>query len=325
MVLIYVDDMIVTGNNPSSLQQFVLRLNNQFALKDMGSLHHFLGVEVQRDVTGMYLTQTRYIEDLLKRAGLENTKPCPTPAAIGKHYTSTDGDPMTNPTIYGSIVGGLQYLTNTRPDISYIVNKLSQYLQHPTTTHWQVVKRVLRYLKGTRDMGVHIKPCDRLALVGFFDADWACNLEDRKSVAGYCIFLGDTIVSWSSKKQNVVAQSSTESEYRALANAACELAWIQSLLHEFSFPLPAIPITWCDNLSAGALAANPAYHARTKHIGIYVHFIRDRVPTRLLQVEPLTIQDIHFYPQLLHVNLFVVKDRDQVSLMVDQQYVVESR
>ena len=143
---------------------------------------------------------------------------------------------------------------------------------------------MLRYLTGTPHHGLHIKPSPCLALTGFSDADWACCPDDRKSVASYCVYLGDTLISWSSKKQAVVSRSSTETENRSLAHVAAEISWVQSLLNELQFPLSSTPITWCDNLGASALAANPVYHARTKHIELDVHFIRDKVLQKLLDI-----------------------------------------
>ncbi|KAL5570049.1 hypothetical protein UlMin_026624 [Ulmus minor] len=135
MVLIYVDDMIITGNHAHSLQKFIKRLHSFFALKDMGSLHHFLGIEVKIDAGGKYLTQIRYIKELLKKTEMDNIKPCLTPAVIGKPLIAEDGELLQNPTPYRSIIGALQYLTNIRPDISFIVNPFSQFLQSPTTSH----------------------------------------------------------------------------------------------------------------------------------------------------------------------------------------------
>ncbi|KAL5563180.1 hypothetical protein UlMin_032927 [Ulmus minor] len=205
MVLIYVDDMIVTGSDSLSLQKFIKRLHNLLALKDMGSLRHFLGIEVRRDEGGMYLTQTRYIEELLKKTEMVNTKPCLTPVVIGKPLTAEDRELLQNPTPYRSIIGALLYLTNTRPDIAFIVNRLSHFMQSPTISHWQGAKRVLHYLKGTRNMGLHIKFFQRLDLQSFTDAEYACCLDNRRSTAGYCVYLGDTLVSWPSKKQTVVS------------------------------------------------------------------------------------------------------------------------
>ncbi|XP_062104178.1 uncharacterized mitochondrial protein AtMg00810-like [Humulus lupulus] len=163
--------------------------------------------------------------------------------ATGKPISSMDGERLTNPIVFRSLLGALQYLCHTRPDIAYAVNKLSQFIQEPTTKHWRGAKRVLRYLKGTITHGIHIGLNDRLSIVGDSDADWACCPDDRKSVAGYCVFLGDALVSWSSKKQAVVSRSNTESEYRALAQVAAEISWIESLLKELKFPLSSKSMT----------------------------------------------------------------------------------
>ncbi|KAL5566072.1 hypothetical protein UlMin_029236 [Ulmus minor] len=290
-ILIYVDDMIVTGNNQVSLQVFVDKLHELFALKDLGFLHLFLGIEVVRDASGMYLTQSKYIEDLLEKTAMLNTKPCPMPAAVGKPLVALGGEPMKNQRLYKSIIGSLQYVTHTRPDLAFVINKLSQFLQSPTMIHWNAVKRVLRYLKGTRNMGLHIKHCDELNLSGYSDADWACSPDDKKSTAGYLVYFGDTLVSWCSKKQRVVSRSSTESEYRALAHISCEIAWLESLLGELTFSLTQTPVTWCDNLSASTLAANPVYHSRTKHVEIDIHFVRDKVLEKKLDVRYVPSHD----------------------------------
>ncbi|XP_062075014.1 uncharacterized mitochondrial protein AtMg00810-like [Humulus lupulus] len=253
MVLIYVDDMIVTGNNKEKLQQFDAKLNSEFALKDLGPLIFFLGIEMHRDDTGLYLNQSKHIKELLSRTEMQHLKSCSTPMTAGKVLSKIDGEPLSNPTTYRSIIRGLQYLTHTRPDLSFTVNKLSQFLQAPTAAHWNAMKRVLKYLKGLMYHGLHIKYTHRLNIVGFSDADWACCPDDRTSVAGYYVYLGDTLVSWSSKKQAVVSRSSTESEYRALAHVAAEISWIQSLLKEFELPLVSTPVTWCDNMGASAL------------------------------------------------------------------------
>jgi histone deacetylase 1/2 len=275
-LLIYVDDIIITGSNNKSLEAFISQLNLAFSLKDLGNLHYFLGIEVYRDNSGMYLKQTKYIRDLLKKFNMENASSCPTPMVTGRQFT-TKGELMSNPTHYRQAIGALQYLTNTRPDIAFAVNKLSQYMSSPTIDHWQGIKRILRYLHGTTNLGLHIKPSTDLDIAGFSDADWATSIDDRKSMAGQCVFLGETLVSWASRKQKVVSRSSTESEYRALADLAAEVAWLKSLLGELKVPILRKPVLWCDNLSAKALASNPVMHARSKHIEIDIHYIRDQV------------------------------------------------
>uniref|UniRef100_A0A803PTI6 Reverse transcriptase Ty1/copia-type domain-containing protein n=1 Tax=Cannabis sativa TaxID=3483 RepID=A0A803PTI6_CANSA len=268
MVLIYVDDIVITGNDTNELNWFIQNLHKTFALKDLGALNLFLGIEVFRDETGMYLSQGKYVAELLKRVEMTNIKSCPTPMTCGKPLSLQDGEELTDHTQYRSVIGALQYLTHTRPDIAFAVNKLSQFLKCPTTAHWTAAKRVLRYLK-----------------------DWACCPDDRKSISGCCVYFGETLITWSSKKQTVVAHSSTESEYRALAQITAEITWLESLVKEMRFNLPSTLVIWCDNMSAITLASNPIYHARTKHIELDVHFIRDRVLQKKVEVRHIPNQE----------------------------------
>ncbi|XP_022144023.1 uncharacterized protein LOC111013815 [Momordica charantia] len=223
LLLVYVDDVIVTGNNVALIDSLVATLDKTFALKDLGLLSYFLGIQVTHLPSEVLLTQEKYIDDVLRSLDMEGLKPAPSPTVLGKYLSISDGEPMSDPFLYRSTIGALQYLTNTRPDIAYIVNHLSQFLKQPTDIHWQAVKRVLRYLSGTKDMGLHIQPNDTVSLTAYSDVDWTSNIDDRKSIAAYCVFFGNTLVTWSSKKQTTVARSSTESEYRALAHASAEI------------------------------------------------------------------------------------------------------
>lgn len=276
-VLIYVDDILVTGNNGDYLAAFTQKLNNMFSLKDLGSLSYFLGIEVCRDKSGIFLSQGKYISDVLQRFNMSGCASVSTPMVTGKKFTAKDGKLMDDPYVYRRAIGSLQYITTTRPDISFAVNKLSQFLAAPTDVHSAGVKRIMRYLKGTKQLGLHLKPVDSLKIVAFTDADWATDLDDWKSIGGMCTYLGNTLISWSSRKQKVVSRSSTESEYRALADTAAEVKWVASLLDELGFTVKQPSMVWCDNLSAKALAENPVQHARSKHIEIDVHFIRDLI------------------------------------------------
>uniref|UniRef100_A0A803NGE1 Retrovirus-related Pol polyprotein from transposon TNT 1-94 n=1 Tax=Cannabis sativa TaxID=3483 RepID=A0A803NGE1_CANSA len=250
LILVYVDDILITGANAS---------------------------QVHRTGNTISLNQQKYICDLLAKTQLLDSKSQPTPMCSSTKIIATTGTPMQNPTQYRSIIGALQYLTMTRPDISFSVNRLSQYMQQPSSKHWVACKRILRYLSGTKDIGLTFRPSTRLDIQGCTDADWAGCHDDRKLTSGYCIFLGGNLISWCSKKQTVVARSSAESEYRALALATSELIWIESILTELSISLPQCPNLWCDNMGAGSLASNPIFHARTKHIEVDLHFVRDRV------------------------------------------------
>jgi histone deacetylase 1/2 len=192
---------------------------------------------------------------------------------------------------YRSVVGGLQYLTLTRPDISFAVNKVCQFLSQPTDVHWEAVKRILRYVKGTLQTGLCFRKSASTGVSIFTDADWAGCVDDRRSTSGYAIFVGPNLVSWSSKKQPTVSRSSTEAEYKALANGAAEAMWISSLLKELGVPRQRTPILWCDNLGATYLTANPVFHARTKHIEIDFYFVRERVAKGALDVRFISSSD----------------------------------
>ncbi|XP_024038432.1 uncharacterized protein LOC112097423 [Citrus clementina] len=223
VVLVYVDDIIITGSSPSIIQQVIQHMHQAFALKDLGELHYFLGIEVSKSSQGVSLTQAKYIADILDKHGMTDCSPVPTPMFTDFYLTKDSGEPLENVSQYRSVIGALQYVTLTRPDIVFSVNKLSQFLSSPRTQHWEACKRLLRYLKGTIHLGLHFYNQGALQLHCFSDSDWACDHDDRKSMVGFAVYLGPNLVSWSSKKQVVVSRSSTEAEYRSLAHAASEV------------------------------------------------------------------------------------------------------
>ncbi|KAH9687366.1 retrovirus-related pol polyprotein from transposon RE1 [Citrus sinensis] len=250
VVLIYVDDILINGSNNKLVEEVIDRLGSVFALKDLGDFNYFLGLEVTSSAAGLHLSQTKYIGDLLKKAHMIDSKGCPTPMSSSDKLVRDRGAAFENPSLYRSLIGSLQYITLTRPEIAFTVNKLSQLLAAPTVIHWQA---------------------------SFLDVDWGSDLDDRKSVSGYCVYLGDNLVSWSSKKQQIVSKSTAESEYRALALAVSEVLWISYVLKELKMPPLQVPVLHCDNKSAEALASNPKYHSRTKHIELDLHFVRDHI------------------------------------------------
>ncbi|XP_021803373.1 uncharacterized protein LOC110747522 [Prunus avium] len=232
-------------------------------------------MELVRTPSGLSLTQTKYVVDLLKRVNMHEAKPVPTPAISGHRLSISDGDPLPDPTEYRSTVGALQYLTLTRPDIAFAVNQVCQFMHQPTTAHWLAVKRILRYLNGTLTHGLFYSP-STLFLSAFSDADYAGNPDDRRSTGGYCVYLGTNLISWSSKKQRGVSRSSTEAEYRQLAYTAATLSWFRALFLDLHLPAPC-PKLWCDNISALSLASNPVFHSRTRRVEVDYHYVRERV------------------------------------------------
>ncbi|CAN1334404.1 Retrovirus-related Pol polyprotein from transposon RE2 [Linum perenne] len=257
-------------------------------VKDLGALSYFLGVQVARSATSMHLTQTKYIGDLLSKAGLSDSNPVATPYY---HPKSEDVTPFDRPSDFRQLLGSLQYLQMTRPDIAYATNKLSQSMHSPTLTDWTQLKRVLRYLKGTMTQGITLHRHPSHSLTVYSDADWAGDTTDRRSTGAYVTYLGPNIISWSSRKQRTVSRSSTEAEYRALAAAASEVLWLSSLLRETGFPTQSPPTLWCDNVGATYLTRNPAFHARSKHLEIDFHFVREKVASKHLHVAYISTKD----------------------------------
>ena len=305
-LLLYVDDIVLTASSQDLLRRIITALQKEFSMKDLGVLHHFLGVAVQQCSEGLFLSQRQYTLDVLERAGMTNCKPCSTPVDTHAKVSSTVGAPVSDPTQYRSLVGALQYLTFTRPDISYAVQQVCLHIHDPRDVHLSAVKRILRYLQGTIGHGLLLRPSTTSALLVYTDADWAGCPDTRKSTSGYAVFLGDNLVSWSSKRQNTVSRSSAEAEYRAVANGVAEACWLRQLLQELHSPLTKSTLVYCDNVSAVYLSTNPVQHQRTKHVEIDLHFVRERVAigdVRVLHV-PTTSQFADIFTKGLPTSVF---------------------
>lgn len=227
-LLIHVDDIIVASYVPSVVLALLQDLGKEFALKDLGELHYFLGIEVKKMTNGILLSQEKYATDVLRKVGMNDCKPVTTPLSTSEKLSVNEGSLLgpNDATQHRSVVGALQYLTLTRPDISFPVNKVRQFLHSPTTEHWATVKRILRYLKHTVKLGLKICKYSSLLVSGFSYANWAGSLDDRRSTGGFVVFLGSNLVSWSARKQATVSRSSTEVEYKALANTIADIMWI---------------------------------------------------------------------------------------------------
>ncbi|KAK6136956.1 hypothetical protein DH2020_029301 [Rehmannia glutinosa] len=292
LILVYVDDIILTRDDPTTINNLILLLEHKFALKTMGEVHYFLGLEASRTPHGsIFLNQTKYLKDLLVKTQFDSCKPTSTPMVVNLKQALGDSATLADSSTYRSTLGSLQYLILTRPDISFVVNKLSHFLHHPTINHWQVVKHLLGYLKGICNLGLKFNPSQRFSLAVFSDPDWANNLDDSKSTGGHCIFFGEYLLTWNSKKKNVVSRSSAESKYRSLADTTTDIGWVQSLFRELGISFEALSTIWCDNVSAINIAQNPVHHNRTKHIEIRHHFLRDCVSKRKIEISFVPSQD----------------------------------
>ncbi|XP_071741012.1 uncharacterized mitochondrial protein AtMg00810-like [Rutidosis leptorrhynchoides] len=269
----------------------------------LGKLSYFLGLEVLYTDSGLFLSQARYAQDILTRAGLLDAKPVATPLATVENFSS-HGTPFKDPTLFRSLVGALQYLTITRPDLSYTVNQVSQFLH--ARDHFQAVKRIIRYVKGTLTYGLTFLHSPSSTLLGYSDADWARCIVTRHSTYGYSIFHGGNLVSCSAKKQPTVSRSSCESEYRALANTAAEIIWITHLLRELHVLPPDRPTILCDNKSALFLRQNPIPNKQSKHIDIDYHFIRELISSGKLYTKfvPTNLQLADIFTKSLPRPLF---------------------
>ncbi|GJZ45498.1 putative RNA-directed DNA polymerase [Tanacetum coccineum] len=302
-ILVYVDDIIVTGNNKGTIDNIICQLGSAFALKDLGPLNYFLGIEIVPHVSGILLSQKKYILELLQSVGLSNCNPVSSPMVTWSSLSLDDSIVFSNPVKYRQVVGSLQYVTLSRPNIAFAVNKVCQYMHAPTENHWSAVKRILRYLHGTVEHGMLIRRSSGstlqaftdvlwkgnpdTSLEAFSDADWAGDSNDRRSTGGFVIYLGSNFISWTARKQRTVSRSSTEAEYKALA----ELTWLQALLHELGIRSSSTLILWCDNLGATYLSANPIFRARTKHMEIDYHFVREKVAQGDLRVQHISTHD----------------------------------
>ncbi|KAJ9546726.1 hypothetical protein OSB04_019269 [Centaurea solstitialis] len=242
----------------------------------MGELNFFVGIQVKQSPDGIFIIQSKYIKDMLKKFQMTNCSPIKAPMQT-RNLLGPDLDGKSvDQKIYRSIIGSLLYLTATRPDIMFSTCFCARFQANPIESHLKVVKRILRYLKGTQDLSLWYPKDSSFELISFTDSDYGgCKL-DRKSTSGSCQFLGDKLVSWTSKKQNCVSTSTAEAKYVAAASCCSQVLWMKTQLLDYGYKLKKVPI-YCDSESAIAITSNPVQHSKTKHIDIRYHFIKDDV------------------------------------------------
>jgi len=224
-----------------------------------------------------------------------------TPVDTHAKLSAQDGAKLQDGSEYRSLAGALQYLTLTRPDLAYAVQQVCLFMHDPREPHMALIKRILRYVKGTLSSGLHIGTGSVQSLIAYSDADWAGCPDSRRSTSGFCVYLGDNLVSWSSKRQTTVSRSSAEAEYRAVAHAVAECCWLRQLLQELHVPLASATVVYCDNVSAVYMTANLVHHRRTKHIEIDIHFIREKVA--LGEVRVLHVPSSHQFADIMTKSL----------------------
>lgn len=282
VVTVYVDDLKIIGKDKRAIQNLKDALRKRFDMTDLGPVSYYLGMSVTRDRPGgtITLSQKGYIQKVLREFRLENAKPVATPMEQTATQLQKETVGMASPEAvrrYQSAVGSLMYaMIATRPDIAFALSVVSQFAQNPNDTHWKAVKRIFRYLCGTLDRGITVGR-DREGLMGYSDADWGGDRSTRRSTSGYVFVMGGAPISWCSKRQATVALSSCEAEYIALTQASKEAVWLQLLLRELGVQGNDPVEILVDNQGAIALARNPEFHTRTKHIDIQYHYIRQEI------------------------------------------------
>lgn len=282
VALVYVDDILLTGTDDALISHIKSILHSTFTIKDLGLAKYYLGLEVHRSETGIYIHQHKFVHDLLVEASLHDAKPLSLPVDYTVKLSADEGELIDDVSLYIKFIGKLLYLTTSRPDIAYIVNHLSQFLHKPRVPHLCALQRVLRYLKGTPFQGLFYPSDSTLQLVAYSDSDWGACLKSSRSVTGICLMPGNSLVTWVSRKQKVVSKSTAEAELRALADAICEISWLQLLLSELHVSQVAPIIIHCDNQAALDIAADPVFHPKIKHFAIDCHFVREQVQAKLI-------------------------------------------
>ena len=290
-ILVYIDDFIIASNDLSVLQRFKNYLSECFHMKDLGKLKYFLGIEVARSNEGIFISQCKYVLDIVAETGLLGAKPSPVPIALNHKLALQVCPNFAKPEAYRRLVGRLIYLSFTRPDLGYAVHILSQFMQSPLQVHWDAALQTVRYLKGSPDQGILLRSDSDLTVTAYCDSDWnACPLT-RRSLSAYIVLLGSCPISWKTKKQDTVSMSSAEAEYRSMSYALKELKWIKKLLVSFDLKHDSPMRLFCDSKAAIHIASNPVFHERTKHVESDCHAVRDAVKAKLITTEHISTKE----------------------------------
>ncbi|GJW62273.1 retrovirus-related pol polyprotein from transposon TNT 1-94 [Tanacetum coccineum] len=283
LVQIYVDDIIFDSTDPKAHEIFFYEMSSKVQMSMMVQISFLLGLQVSQNPRGIFINQSKFALEILKKFGMDSCDPVDTPMV---DRLKLDEDPLgilVDQTRFCSMVGSLMYLTASRPDLVFAVCMCARYQASPTKKHLEALKRVFQYLRGTINWGIWYLKETAMALTAYADADHAGCQDTRRSTSGSAQFLGDKLVSWSSKKQKSTAISTTEAEYIAMSGCCAQILWMRSQLTDYGFVFNKIPL-YCDNRSAIALCCNNVQHSRSKHIDIRHHFIREQVEKGVVEL-----------------------------------------
>ncbi|GJW03870.1 putative ribonuclease H-like domain-containing protein [Tanacetum coccineum] len=281
LVQVYVDDIIFGSTKKSWCDEFEALMKSKFQMSSMGELTFFLGLQVKQKEDGIFISQDKYVAEILKKFDFANVKTASTPIETQKPLVKDEEASDVDVHLYRSMIGSLMYLTASRPDIMFAVCACSRFQVTPKSSHLSAVKRIFRYLKGKPKLGLWYPRVSSFDLESYSDSDYAGANLDRKSTTGGCQFLGRRLISWQCKKQTIVATSTTEAEYVAAASCCGQVLWIQNQMLDYGFNFMNTKI-YIDNESTICIVKNPVYHSKTKHIAIRHHFIRDAYEKKLI-------------------------------------------
>ncbi|GKB30815.1 putative ribonuclease H-like domain-containing protein [Tanacetum coccineum] len=288
--MVYVDDIIFGSTKSSMVKDFEDLMQKEFKMSSMGELTFFLGLQVKQTTAGIFLSQDKYVKDILNKFDFRTIKPASTPIEAHKSLGKDEEGEDVDVHLYRSMIGCLMYLTASRPDIMFAVCLCARFQVTPKVSHLHAVKRIFRYLKHQPKLGLWYPKDSPFHLEAFSDSDYAGDNHDRRSTSGGCQYLGRRLVSWQCKKQTIVAISSTEAEYVAAASCCAQVLWMQNQLLDYGFNFMNTEIH-IDNESTICIVKNPVFHSKTKHIQIRHHFIRDCYEQRLINVVKVHTDD----------------------------------
>ncbi|GJX82915.1 retrovirus-related pol polyprotein from transposon TNT 1-94 [Tanacetum coccineum] len=331
LVQIYVDDIIFAASTPELCDLFAKIMCSKFKMSMMGKISFFLGLQISQNPRGIFINQSKYALESLKKYGFDSCDPVDTPMVEKSKLDEDKEGKAVDPSHYRGMIGTLLYLTASRPDLQFAICMCARYQARPTEKHLHAVKRIFRYLRGTVNRGLWYPKDSSIALTAFADADHAGCQDTRRSTSGSMQFLGDRLVSWSSKRQKSAAISSTEAEYIAMSGCCAQILWMRSQLTDYGLGFNKIPM-YCDNKSAIALCCNNVQHSRSKHIDIRFHFIKEHVENGVIELyfvnteyqladiftKPLARERIEFLINKLGMQSFTPETLKQLADEVEE-------